>query len=367
MAVITVGQMSEAFSLTQSPRTKIDNNTKIESCTALENDTTTKENNIGFYYYRLALCKYVNEPIKNEKSLLGIISLFNKSAQNNYPLANFALGLIYDAKYKMGSKIFGVLGKPDDIKVAIKNYEIAANAGSSKAQNNLGEIYLHEANINNDLKVTDNGKDVKNTEAIIKLPDIHKAIYWLQLAAQHGDPAAQGTLADLYRQGIGVVQDYTLAYVWFNLSYTSQTSFNDIIYEEITNNTLATMQKERDEVYKLLTENQKDQAQELSKEYKKKFFHSPTNFDKACWHAQKFISLKNASTLFSILENARDEFQNSITHHLISLCGAKYHLAGNNLIITVEQSQTLKSLPEALKYTDVIYSSKASLSELKSH
>ena len=41
---------------------------------------------------------------------------------------------------------------------------------------------------------------------------------WITLAAKQGDGNAQYSLAEMYKAGEGVEQDYNKAYMWFNLS-----------------------------------------------------------------------------------------------------------------------------------------------------
>jgi len=338
----------------------------IKYCQQYENYKTDLKEDPGYYYYHVATCMY--EKINDGKSFLEVSELFKKSASYNYPLSNFSLGFLYETKYKTGSIVFGVPANPEDLIIAIENYTKAANAGSASAQNNLGELYLDEANLSEKLKGNDNRNDVKNDNVPIQLPDLSKALYWLELAAQNGDPAAQGTVADLYRQGVGVTQDFVISYSWFNLSFASQMTFNKSMYEKIGKEMVPVMMKERDDVYNSLTDIQKNKAQELSKNYKEKYFHFPSTLDKACKAVQKYMALKNSMKLISHTVDAYKKFQTSLTNKLIDLCGATYHIDKNNhLIVVVDQRKTIKLLSEAIKMPDVIYSSKISLKELKDH
>ncbi len=265
---------------------------EVNDCRAFDNDQKTLKDNPGFYYYKMAICRldYIDKKEVFEK----VVELFQKSADNKYSPSYYVLGLLFENKYEYGSLYYGIKGKPIDLVNAIKNYEIAAHYGSSNAQNILGEIYLDKANLPDEYR-NFGSMDIKKNEMLINLPNINKAVFWLEKAAKNGSPAAQGTLADLYRQGIGVPQDYVLAYVWENLSVASQSRFNESMQEEKIGRKLFLGQKNlRDKLYEDLLPDQKVEARRLLQEYSKNYFVAPNQLDLVCNNLQKAIALKNA-------------------------------------------------------------------------
>jgi len=74
---------------------------------------------------------------------------------------------------------------------------LAADQGYSKAQSNLGYMYL-------------NGLGVER--------DYEKALYWYQLAVDQGSSFAQSKLGSMYEEGHGVERDYEKALYWFQLA-----------------------------------------------------------------------------------------------------------------------------------------------------
>lgn len=158
----------------------------------------------------------------------------------------------------------------------------------------LGKIYLDSANLNDKNRSEDNKrKNVSDSDAPILLPNIEKAVYWFTRAAKDGNPAAQGMLSDLYRQGIGVQQDYIMAYVWQSLSISTDFNYNDESKNELGIAMNHGMMKFRDTLYSKLTTKQKDEAQKLLQEYTKKYSIAPSEFSRRCQSTQAIISLKN--------------------------------------------------------------------------
>ncbi len=79
---------------------------------------------------------------------------------------------------------------------------------------------------------------------------------WYRKTAEQGHKDAQFNLGLMYGQGQGVAQDYIESYAWFNIAASQGT-------EEASGN--------RDIVADLLTPDALTKAQELSKEYYKKY------------------------------------------------------------------------------------------------
>ncbi len=86
--------------------------------------------------------------------------------------------------------------------------------------------------------------------------DYREAVKWFRKSAQHGDTHSQFNLALLYRNGDGVPQDYVSAYAWWNTAVAQGDEGS---------------QKNRDTIIKQMTPAQIEKAQELSKEYYKKY------------------------------------------------------------------------------------------------
>ena len=84
-------------------------------------------------------------------------------------------------------------GVPQDYKLAVEWYRIAAEQGEARAQSNLGYMY-------------DQGKGVPQ--------DYKLAVEWYRKAAEQGNAQAQFNLGYMYAGGKGVPQDYKLAVEW---------------------------------------------------------------------------------------------------------------------------------------------------------
>lgn len=196
---------------------------------------------------------------------------------------------MYDNKFKSGSLWLRSKGKLSDLLKSIENYKKAAENHSVLAENNLGEVYLHSANLTEKYRSNNDSNDIAGVSKI--LPNLNLAFYWLDRAAKHGNPAAQGTLADLYYRGIGIPQDFVIAYVWQNLSVASQFRYNKTMQDsaigrEHLNNQRLLAKKQYDK----LTEMQKDSSQAFLKEYSKLYFKAPTELDEVCQSVQTYIS-----------------------------------------------------------------------------
>ncbi|MAS81626.1 MAG: hypothetical protein CMF45_02925 [Legionellales bacterium] len=63
------------------------------------------------------------------------------------------------------------------------------------AQYNLGLAYIH-----------------------FKPQDYKQAIYWLSKSADQGNMVAQHQMGIMYREGYGVLKDYVMAYMFFNIA-----------------------------------------------------------------------------------------------------------------------------------------------------
>ena len=84
--------------------------------------------------------------------------------------------------------------KSGNFSIAIEEWEPLAKDGNAFAQYNLGIVYDYD------------------------FGDYKKAVKWYSLSAAQGLNAAQLNLGAMYDSGYGVVQDFILAYLWFDLA-----------------------------------------------------------------------------------------------------------------------------------------------------
>lgn len=110
-----------------------------------------------------------------------------KAAEQNYTLAQFALGEMYSRG----------TGIPQDHTEAAKWYRKAAENGETRAQVSLGSIYVQGLGVPRD-----------NAEAA----------KWYRKAAEQNNPVAQTMLGSMYAAGLGVIKDPIQAYMWLTLS-----------------------------------------------------------------------------------------------------------------------------------------------------
>jgi TPR repeat protein len=260
--------------------------TSPRSCKDYFSNHSTLEKNSGQYFFNIAIRQLPD--VKNKKEFNSLVNLLIKSADNGYFPSYYALGMLYEQKFKYGSDWVHSRGEMTDLQNSIKYLEKAASF-TSVAEYALGDIYLAYANITDKNMSLNDSSQIKGIENI--LPDIDKAIYWLTLAAKHGNPQAQGTLSDLYFQGIGLPQDFVMAYVWQNISTASQIRFNKQFQNgEIGKRFAQGCIKDTKKQYNNLTAMQKNEAQIILKKYSSLYFSPPKEIDTACSNIQTSIS-----------------------------------------------------------------------------
>ncbi len=145
-----------------------------------------------------------------------------KAAEQGFAASQYGLGLMY----------FQGLGVPQDYKEAVKWYRKAAEQGWVLAQLHLGVTYSEG------------------------FGDYKEAVKWYRKAAEQGLSSAQSLLGSAYSNGISVPQNYVESYAWYNISAAQGD-------EDAS--------KGRDVVAKKLSLEALAKAQELSKEYYKKY------------------------------------------------------------------------------------------------
>ena len=82
--------------------------------------------------------------------------------------------------------------------------------------------------------------------------DYKEAIKWYRLSAEQGHAQAQYNLGSMYENGQGVLQDYVLAHMWWNIS-GSNGNKNAV--------------KNRDTVEKQMTPSQIEKAQDMARNW----------------------------------------------------------------------------------------------------
>ena len=141
-----------------------------------------------------------------------------------------------DAQFDLGVMFYTGDPVPQDYKEAAKWYRKAAEQGVAEAQAFLGNMYSIGRGVPQDYK---------------------EAAKWCRKAAEQGDALAQEFIGiTIYGQGKGVPQDYVESYAWLNISAAQG--------RENASNA-------RDFVAKQLSPEALAKAQELSKEYYKKY------------------------------------------------------------------------------------------------
>ena len=118
----------------------------------------------------------------------------------------------------------------------VAELQAKADQGGASAQFNLGLIYLE-------------GQGVPQDGA--------EAVRWYRLAAEQGHAVSQNNLGLMYVEGQAVSQDHVQAYKWCNLAASSGATGED--REGMIGN--------RDRVYRLLTPDQRAEAQRLVREW----------------------------------------------------------------------------------------------------
>jgi TPR repeat protein len=86
--------------------------------------------------------------------------------------------------------------------------------------------------------------------------DYHQALNWYRKAAEKGNAAAQANLGVMYAKGVGTQADEVMAYVWYDLAAA----------KGLGNRVVG-----RDQVAKVLSKAELSKAQQLSREYAKKY------------------------------------------------------------------------------------------------
>jgi len=134
------------------------------------------------------------------------------------------------ADYSVGFKAY----QRGDYATAIQIFRQLADQGNTEAQLILGNMYK---------------------DGIGVMQDYKEAVKWYRKAAEQGNTDGQYSIGDMYSQGRGVPQDYVLAHMWYNLAAAK---FN------------SRSRRARDNVAKMMSTEQIAEAQKLAREWKPK-------------------------------------------------------------------------------------------------
>ena len=180
--------------------------TAVAEFTALaEKGDAAAQNNLGnMYYSGLGVAQ------NDEKA----IKWLRPAAEAGIVEAQYTLGCLYN---------FGRRSIEDDAEAA-KWYRLAAEAGHVESQYRLAIIYEEDGYVEE--IPTDRAKWRKNSA---------KAAKWFRLAAKAGHDKAQTAMGTLHHFGMGVKQDYCLAYKWFTLAAAQGDDFASITRHQTIN------------------------------------------------------------------------------------------------------------------------------------
>lgn len=140
--------------------------------------------------YKLAWMYFGGKGVTEDNTKF--LEFLTKSANQNYTVAQFQLGL----NYENGNYINGKIVNQDYLK-AKKWYEKASQQGYAEATFGIARLYF-------------NGWGIPK--------DIEKAIYYTKKSAEEGDAIAQYSLAKAYEIGDNVPKSYEKAANWYQKS-----------------------------------------------------------------------------------------------------------------------------------------------------
>ena len=210
---------------------------------------------IGTYYW------FGKDDIKIDYAEAG--RWFRKAADQGHTISQYFMGVMYESGR----------GVPEDQAESVRWFRKAADQGEAGAQFKLGVKYATASGVPLDKKEAVRwlrlAADQDDPDAQLFLATVYpdsqptaaelaaQRLGRLREAAGRGIASAQGSLGELYRDGMGVPQDYVLAHMWFNLA-ASQSTGED--YDKYS--------AERDNVASKMTAGQFAEAQRLAREWK---------------------------------------------------------------------------------------------------
>jgi uncharacterized protein len=174
------------------------------------------------------------------KDLTEAVRLLRLAADKGYAGAQYYLYGMYDFGVIQGNKF-----------ESIRWLKLAAEQGHVEAQNSLGSLYSI------------------GYEGVLTKDD-SQAVRWWRLAAEQGLGDAQYSLGWNYFYGLGLLQDFALSYMWFNLAAANwQTWVGDAEnspFNSDRSNSRNVAASQRDIVAGKMTPAQIAEAQKLARE-----------------------------------------------------------------------------------------------------
>ena len=176
---------------------------------------------------------------------------------------------VAEAQYNVAVMYGGGRGIRRNSKQAFYWYKKAAEQGVAKAQYDLAVMYgrgvegvPHDPEQEDNLAQSRIAEGNKERFPMFGRNDHNKLVDWYEKVAEQGDCRAQYTLAEMYREGKGVPQDYVIAYAWFNI----------IVFKDWTR-FRKRAEKSRDEMVEMMSPDQIDKGKKLSKELYEKIYN----------------------------------------------------------------------------------------------
>jgi len=188
---------------------------------------------------------------------------FRKSADQGHAISQYFLGVMYESGR----------GVPLDHAEAVRWFRKAADQGEAGAQYKLGLKYFTGSGVPQDKVESERwlhmaaDQDDTDAQLFLSLMFPHsegaagnyaaQGLNRLRDAADQGDPVAQGSLGEIYRDGKGVAQDYVMAHMWLNLAASRSTG-----------ESAEKLSAARDAIAVKMTAGQFAEAQRLAREWK---------------------------------------------------------------------------------------------------
>ncbi|MBK9575043.1 MAG: sel1 repeat family protein [Rhodoferax sp.] len=144
-----------------------------------------------------------------ERDMKEAVKWYRLAAGQGLAHAQYSLGLLFETQGLPGvpDVVLGGLkaaeidfGVPQDYKVAMRWYRLAADQGFAPAESNLGGMYAK-------------GQGVA--------PDYKEAVKWFRFAADKGYPLGMQNLGVCYKKGYGVAPSKIVAFALFSLAARS--------------------------------------------------------------------------------------------------------------------------------------------------
>jgi len=198
---------------------------------------------------------------------------FTESLKTNRHLAETGNA---EGQYQLGKHYDYGWGVERDAVEAAKWYEKAATQGHIEAQHSLGLLNTHAGNY------------------VFANPE--NSVKWFRTAAEQGHPSSQHFLAKAYEEGNGVIRNYSEAAKWYQKSALQGDGMamhgfaglyakglgvpKDLVKAYAWNNVSATQgwgmaKTYREELEKMMSKDQIDEAQTMSVELFKKYGTEP--------------------------------------------------------------------------------------------